>query len=90
MRPNTLSCGLFNGLSSNIKLDKTLNCIGLHCPEPVFRTCIELDKMEPDEVLEIVADDPAAERDIKKIKIDLFDGSSIKEAADKFIKKATS
>jgi TusA-related sulfurtransferase len=46
---------------------RTLDCIGLYCPEPVFRTRVELDKMERGEVLEVFADDPAAEADIKSL-----------------------
>jgi len=37
----------------------------LFCPEPVYRTRIELDKIKIGEILEVIADDPAAEADIK-------------------------
>ena len=47
--------------------DKVLDCIGLYCPEPVFRTRLALDEMEAGEVLEVTADDPAAEEDIKRL-----------------------
>ena len=47
--------------------DRTLDCIGLYCPEPVFRTRLEIDKMSVGEVLEVLADDPAAEEDIKSL-----------------------
>ncbi|MBS7652877.1 MAG: sulfurtransferase TusA family protein [Candidatus Bathyarchaeia archaeon] len=53
--------------SSRIRADKTIDCIGLHCPEPVFRTRIELDRMASGEVLEVIADDPGAEEDIKRL-----------------------
>lgn len=49
------------------KPDKTLDCLGLYCPEPVFKTRLELDNMKVGEVLEVVADDPAAEEDIKSL-----------------------
>ena len=52
-------------LSSSIVSNKTLDCKGFYCPEPVFRTRLELDKMTIGEVLEVIADDPAAEADIK-------------------------
>ena len=39
----------------------------MYCPEPVFRTRLELDKMAVGEVLEVLADDPAAEEDIKSL-----------------------
>jgi tRNA 2-thiouridine synthesizing protein A len=48
---------------SNRKLD----CLGLYCPEPVFKTRMELDEMKKGEVLEVLADDPAAEIDIKSL-----------------------
>lgn len=51
----------------NQKTDKILDCIGLFCPEPVFRTRLELDKMKIGETLEIWADDPAAEKDIQSL-----------------------
>ena len=52
---------------SKIKPTKTLDCTGLYCPEPVFRTRIELDKMKNGEILEVLADDPAAKEDIKSL-----------------------
>lgn len=42
----------------------TLDCLGLYCPEPVFRTRMELDRLNSGEVLEVLADDPAAVEDI--------------------------
>jgi len=54
-------------MSEKVKVDRTLDCIGLYCPEPVFRTRMELDKMAVGEILEVVADDPAAEEDIKSL-----------------------
>ncbi|HIE19335.1 TPA: hypothetical protein EYP75_06375, partial [Candidatus Bathyarchaeota archaeon] len=52
---------------SKTKPNKTLDCTGLYCPEPVFRTRIELDKMKSGEILEVLADDPAAKEDIKSL-----------------------
>ena len=49
------------------KSSRTLDCIGLYCPEPVFRTRVELDQLNIGEVLEVLADDPAAEEDIKSL-----------------------
>jgi TusA-related sulfurtransferase len=50
-----------------IKVDKTLDCLGLFCPEPVFRTRIELDNLKIGEVLEVLANDPAAEADVQSL-----------------------
>jgi tRNA 2-thiouridine synthesizing protein A len=49
------------------KSTKTLDCLGLYCPEPVFRTRMELDDMKIGETLEVLADDPAAEADIRAL-----------------------
>jgi TusA-related sulfurtransferase len=49
------------------KPNRTLDCIGLYCPEPIFKTRLELDKMKEGEVLEILTDDPAAEEDIPRL-----------------------
>ncbi len=46
--------------------DKTLDAIGLYCPEPVFRTKIELEKMQVGQILAVSADDPAAKEDISR------------------------
>ena len=35
-------------------------------PEPVFRTKIEIERMQAGETLTVVADDPAAEEDISR------------------------
>ena len=50
-----------------VKPDKVLDCIGLYCPEPIFRTRLGLDEIESGQVLEVSADDPAAEEDIKRL-----------------------
>jgi TusA-related sulfurtransferase len=46
--------------------EKKLDATGLFCPEPVFRTKIEIEKMQVGEVLKVSADDPAAEDDISR------------------------
>ena len=47
--------------------DLILDCTGLYCPEPVFRTRLSLDQLEAGQVLKVTADDPAAEEDIKRL-----------------------
>jgi len=42
-----------------------LDCIGLYCPTPVLKTRQEVDKLAIGETLEVLADDPAAEDDLK-------------------------
>jgi len=50
-----------------VRPDRTLDCLGLYCPEPVFRTRMELDDIRIGEILEVLADDPAAEADIRSL-----------------------
>ncbi|TRO51548.1 sulfurtransferase TusA family protein [Candidatus Bathyarchaeota archaeon] len=54
-------------MGNQTKPDRILDCIGLYCPEPVFRARQEIDKLDVGEVLEVVADDPAAEEDIPRL-----------------------
>ena len=42
-----------------------LDCIGLYCPMPILKTREEMDKLATGEILEVLADDPAAEEDLK-------------------------
>lgn len=45
---------------------KKLDATGLFCPEPVFRTKIEVERMQVGDTLTVLADDPAAEEDISR------------------------
>ncbi len=54
-------------MGDKTRIDQELDCLGLYCPEPVFRTRQELDKLSVGQVLEVIADDPAAEEDIKRL-----------------------
>ena len=47
------------------KQDYVLDCVGLYCPMPVLKTREEIDRLAIGEVLEMIADDPASEPDIK-------------------------
>ena len=42
-----------------------LDCVGLYCPMPILKTREEMDKLRVGDILEVLADDPAAEPDIK-------------------------
>lgn len=46
--------------------EKKLDATGLFCPEPVFRTKIEIERMQVGEIIIVSADDPAAEEDISR------------------------
>jgi len=45
---------------------KTIDVRGLFCPEPVFRTKIEVERMTIGNILKVIADDPASEEDISR------------------------
>ncbi len=45
---------------------RTLDCLGLYCPEPLFQAREGIDSIEVGEVLEVLADDPAAEEDLTR------------------------
>ena len=46
--------------------EKTIDVRGLFCPEPVFRTKIEIEKLASGDVLKVLADDPESEEDISR------------------------
>jgi tRNA 2-thiouridine synthesizing protein A len=46
--------------------DESLDCIGLFCPEPLFQTREAIDRLAVGQILEVLADDPAAEEDLKR------------------------
>ena len=78
-------------MDKQTKPDKNLDCVGLYCPEPVFRTRQEIDKLKTGEVLEVYADDPAAEEDIprlvKRLGLELIDMSKENDQIRFLIKK---
>ena len=51
----------------NSKPDRILDCVGMYCPIPVLKVREELDKLSIGQVLEVWADDPAAEEDIPRL-----------------------
>jgi tRNA 2-thiouridine synthesizing protein A len=53
-------------MSDTPEPSKTLDCIGLYCPQPLFQTREEIDTLEVGQVLEVLSDDPAAEEDLRR------------------------
>ncbi|MDE1829348.1 MAG: sulfurtransferase TusA family protein [Thaumarchaeota archaeon] len=51
---------------SELSPTKTIDVRGMFCPEPVFRTKIEMERMTVGNILKIIADDPASEEDISR------------------------
>jgi len=54
-----------NNASDDIT-DKVIDVRGLFCPEPVFRTKMEMERLHIGDRIKIVADDPASEEDISR------------------------
>ncbi len=52
--------------NDTVKPKLLVDCIGLYCPVPIFNTTIEMEKLGPGEVLEMVTLDPAAVQDIPR------------------------
>lgn len=46
------------------EITQTLDTLGLRCPEPVMMIRKTVRKMQHNELLEVIADDPATTRDI--------------------------
>ncbi len=49
-----------------IKPNRVLDCVGQYCPVPIFNTALEMEKIEPGQVLEMITGDPAAVQDIPR------------------------
>ena len=45
---------------------KSIDVRGLYCPEPVFRTKMEVERLKIGDILKIVADDAESEEDISR------------------------
>ena len=56
-----------NNMTYEEKIAKKLDCTGLFCPEPLFQTRSNIDLINVGDILEVLADDPAAEEDIKRL-----------------------
>ena len=44
--------------------DKTLDCVGLYCPMPIFKTAQKMKELKSGEVLEVIADDKGIKKDM--------------------------
>ena len=47
-----------------MKPDQTLDCVGLYCPMPIFKTAQKMKELKSGEVLEIIADDKGIKADL--------------------------
>jgi TusA-related sulfurtransferase len=48
----------------DIKADVILDCVGLACPMPIFKTSNKIKELESGQVLEIQSDDDGIEKDM--------------------------
>lgn len=53
-------------MSTSDSPTKSIDVRGLYCPEPVFRTKMEMERLKIGDTLKIVADDPESEEDISR------------------------
>jgi TusA-related sulfurtransferase len=47
-------------------VEKEIDTCGMFCPEPVFRTKIEMERLQVGDIFIIKADDPESESDISR------------------------
>ena len=48
----------------NVKVDYTLDTVGLLCPAPIIKTAEKIGDLEAGQVLEVLSDDPGVEVDM--------------------------
>jgi TusA-related sulfurtransferase len=53
-------------MTTGLQPDLTLDARDLFCPSPVLKAAEEIGKLAPGQLLRILANDPAAEEDIKR------------------------
>ncbi len=51
-------------MTIDIKADYILDCVGIACPMPVYKTSIKIKDLNPGQVLEVQADDDGIEKDM--------------------------
>lgn len=44
----------------------TLDCIGLKCPQPTLKITVLATKMQPGDIMEVIADCPTFEKDARE------------------------
>ena len=74
-----------------MKIYKKVNYLGLKCPLPVLKARRELENMNKDQIIEILADDPASVLDFKHFcetsKYELLDINELNSEKTFLIKK---
>ena len=52
-------------MPTEVQIDRTLDCLGLFCPMPIVKTREAMKAMASGQVLEMLADDPASDADMR-------------------------
>lgn len=52
-------------MSSELEIDRTVDCEGLYCPMPVIKLSKAIKEIAVGQVLEMLADDPGSKRDMQ-------------------------
>ncbi len=47
-----------------MQADETVDCMGMRCPRPIVEMAKRMRKMQPGQVLELLANDPVAKKDV--------------------------
>ena len=47
-----------------MNVDEQLDCLGMRCPRPIVELAKKMRKMQPGQVLELLANDPVAKKDV--------------------------
>jgi TusA-related sulfurtransferase len=47
-------------MSTDLKVDETVDCVGTFCPVPIIRARDAIRRMSPGQILEVVATDPGS------------------------------
>ncbi len=75
-----------------IQVDRVLDVTGLACPLPILKTKLELNRMQPGQVLHVLATDPLAPLDFRafcdQTRHELLRLIEQEERAEFFIRKA--
>jgi tRNA 2-thiouridine synthesizing protein A len=52
-------------MHTEVQIDRALDCLGLFCPMPIVKTREAMKSMAVGQVLEMLADDPASDADMR-------------------------
>jgi tRNA 2-thiouridine synthesizing protein A len=52
-------------MPTEVQIDRALDCLGLFCPMPIVKTREAMKAMATGQVLEMLADDPASDADMR-------------------------